>query len=227
MSARTCPHCGATRGEGPTCSVCELPYEAQSTPPSRTEEGRASQTDDARTSPVDRIPTAPTFVGALWQSGRLAMIVAAVAFGVGAMVPFAYLTSQLIPGSPAIPVTLAEMGLQLGPLAREVRAPTALAVLFSSVVLLQFLFSRTSGRAMRASRPMLYVLSLLPLVSLGTAWMRLRRAARFEVAPGPAAVLVLLGAGLGLVAALRFGTGVPDKPPRSARTDDDEDDDRA
>jgi hypothetical protein len=217
MSARSCPHCGAARTDRPACPVCDLPYERESEPASPTREPVRASTSEPE-------PASPTFWGGLWDSGRLALVLAALALGAGSALPLAWLTRRLVPGATATPITLAEMGLQLGPLAREVRALTALAAPFSAVVMVQFLFSRTTGRAMRASRPMLYALSLLPVVSLGTAWLRLRRGDRFSLTPGPAAALVLLGALLGVFAGTRFGRGVPETRERSRRRDEDEDD---
>jgi hypothetical protein len=201
MTEAHCPHCGADRTGGLTCPVCELKYEAHTEPPAATPMGR------------------------LWQSGRLALGLAAASLAVAMAVPFAMLRSKLIPNAPAVPVTLADMVLQTGPFPREVKSFTVLAVPFAAAVMVQFLFSRTTGRSMRASRPVLFVLALLPAASMVTGFLRLTRGARFEVSLGPAAAIVGLATVLTYVGALRFGRGVPEVKARRRDHDDEHEDD--
>lgn len=186
MSDAHCPHCGAERTNGLTCPVCELKYDAHAETP------------------------APTAMGRAWQSGRLALGVSVAFLTAALVVPFATMTSPLIANSPTIPVTLLDMGLQSGPLAREIKSFTVLAVPFSAALMAQFLFTRTTGRAMRATRPAIFMLALLPLFSMVTGFLRLKRGGRWEVHIGIAPALVAAATVLGLLAALRFGNGVPE-----------------
>jgi hypothetical protein len=204
MSDAHCPHCGADRTDALACPVCELRYDVHVDPP------------------------APTALGRLWQSGRLALGLAGASLLVATATPFAYLKSRLIPNAPEIPVSVAEMAMQSGPLARDVRSFTVLAIPFAAAAMVQFLFSRTTGRAMRASRPVIFVLAVLPLVSVFTGFKRLQRGGRFDVSPGVAGALVLVSAVLAVIAGTRFGRGVAEARPRRsklAQSSHDDDDD--
>lgn len=190
MSDAHCPHCGAERTNALTCPVCELKYDEHAEAPAPTPAGRA------------------------WQSGRLALGGAVALLAVALMVPFATMTSPLIANSPSIPVTLLDMGLQSGPLAREIKSFTVLAVPFSAALMAQFLFTRTTGRAMRATRPAILMLALLPLFSMVTGFLRLNRGGRWQVHMSVAPAFVAAACVLGLLAATRFGNGVPEKKPK-------------
>lgn len=190
MSDAHCPHCGADRTHGLSCPVCELRYDAHAEAP------------------------APTALGRLWQSGRLPLGLAGLSLLAATAAPFAHLRSRLIPNAPDIPVSVAEMAMQTGPLAREVRSFTVLAIPFAAAAMMQFLFSRTTGRAMRATRPVIFVLAALPLVSVFTGFKRLQRSGRFDVSPGFAGALVAVAAVCAVIAGLRFGRGVPEARPR-------------
>jgi hypothetical protein len=190
MSDAHCPHCGAERTNALTCPVCELKYDEHAEPP------------------------APTPMGRAWQSGRLALGASVALMAAALVVPFATMSSSLIANSPSIPVTLLDMGLQSGPLAREIKSFTVLAVPFSAALMAQFLFTRTTGRAMRASRPAIFMLALLPLFSMVTGFLRLKRGGRWEVHMSVAPALVAFAFAFGMLAALRFGNGVPEKKPK-------------
>ncbi len=195
-----CPHCGADRDAGRTCPVCELAYDAH------------------------EIKTAPTLIGALWQSGRLAVGLAAALLLLSMLVPFATMTSTIAPRPIAIPVTLVDMMLQSGPLAREVKSFTVVAVPLAAALMAQFLFSRKTAGAMRATRPLLFVLSALPLFAMVTGYLRLSRAHRYVVALGVAPWLVAVAAVFGVIGAVQFGTGVPEKRRRAQSVQASDDD---
>lgn len=190
-----CPHCGADRESARVCPVCELPYDAHEIEPAATPLGRA------------------------WQSGRLPLGVASALLMAAVVVPFATMTSTIAPQPIAIPVTLADMLLQSGPLAREAKSFTVVAVPIAAALMGQFLFSRTTGRAMRASRPLLFMMSVLPLFAMGTGYLRLARAQRYVVALSVAPWLVAVASVLGVIAAVKFGTGVPEKKRRQRAAD--------
>jgi hypothetical protein len=193
MTDAHCPHCGAERSHALTCPVCELKYDAHAEEPARTATARA------------------------WQSGRLAIGLSTALMALALFVPFATMTLKAIAGSPPVPVTLLDMGLQSGPLAREIKSFTVLAVPFSAALLAQFLFTRTTGRAMRASRPAIFMLSLLPLFAMVTGFLRLKKSFRYEAALSVAPALVAIATICGLIGALKFGTGVAEaRPKRSA-----------
>lgn len=201
MSDAQCPHCGAERTPALTCPVCELRYDAHSIEPAATPLGRA------------------------WQSGRLPLGLSCALLAIALFVPFATMRLLSIADSPPQPVTLLDMALQSGPLGREIKSLTVLAVPFAAALMAQFLFTRTTGSAMRATRPLLFMLSALPLVSMLTGFLRLKKSVRHEVALSVAPALVALAAIAGVIAAVRFGTAVPErKPKRAASGPQDEDD---
>lgn len=200
--AHHCPHCGAERTVALTCPVCELKYDAHAE------------------------AAAPTALGRAWQSGRLALGLAAGLLAVALFVPFATMKLLSIADSPAQPVTLLDMALQSGPLGREIKSVTVLAVPFAAALMAQFLFTRTTGSAMRASRPLLFMVSVLPLVSMFTGFLRLKKSIRHEVALSFAPAFVAAATVLGIFAAIKFGTGVAEaKPKRSSRAAQHDEDD--
>lgn len=205
MSDTHCPHCGAERTDTLTCPVCEYKYDEHAEAPAPTPAGRA------------------------WQSGRLALGGSVALLAVAMVVPFATLRSPWIAEAPSIPVTLLDMGLQAGPLAREIKSYTVLAVPVSAALMTQFLFTRRTGRVMRASRPAIFMLALLPLLSMVTGYVRLRKGERWQVRLSVAPALVAAASVLGLIAAFRFGNGVAETtrkhPSRIGDRDTDEQDD--
>jgi hypothetical protein len=196
MTETHCPHCGAKRSDQLSCSVCELPYDKHTQAP------------------------AASFVGRLWQSGRLAALLAAALFLLAFLLPIA--TIRRLPDGPLVSVSPMHMALQSGPYAREIKAMTMLALPLSIAALVQFLLTRTTGRAMRATRPLLLMVSLLPLLAMGLGVARFERGGRFLYSLGPALWVTIVAVVFGLIAMVRFGTGVAEAKPRHTATEDDD-----
>lgn len=192
-----CPHCGAKRSDKLQCSVCELPYEKHAQAPAATAMGR------------------------LWQSGRLAALLAALCFLAAFLLPIA--SVRRIPDGPQVAVSPMHMALQWGPYAREIKAMTMLALPLAMAGLIQFLLTRTTGRAMRASKPLLAMVSVLPLLATGLGIARFERGDRFMYSLGISPWITVAGVVFGLIATVRFGTGVPEAKSKRAAHDEDDD----
>ncbi|MDP3275125.1 MAG: hypothetical protein Q8Q09_08025 [Deltaproteobacteria bacterium] len=197
MSHESCPHCGAAREQALHCSVCELAYE--------------------RTA----VPTAASPLGRAVQSGRAQIALAATCFAVSMLLPFATVTR--LAGGASVSVSPVDMLLELGPFGHDLKSMTMMAIPIAAAAMAQFLFSRTHGRAMLVTRPVLFVLSVLPTLSLMMGHLRLQRGARFVFTLGPASWVVLSGAILGVAGAVVFGRGVPEKRGTTRQNHHDED----
>jgi hypothetical protein len=91
----------------------------------------------------------------------------------------------------------------------------------SAGFLAQLLFSRRTRPVMEASRPLVLVVSLAPSVGVALPFLLFQKR-HLEPTLGPSALVVLAGVVLGVLGALRFGTGAPEEKPRR-RHDIDED----
>ncbi len=149
-------------------------------------------------------------------------MLAVVCFVAAFLLPIA--TVRKIPDGPLAAVSPMHMALEWGPYARETKALTMLALPLASAALVQFLLTRTTGRAMRASKPLLMMMSVLPLMAIGLGILRLERGARFLYSLGPSLWFVLGGSVLGLVSTLRFGRGVPELKAAKSAVEEDSDD---
>ena len=90
----------------------------------------------------------------------------------------------------------------------------------AAAMLLSLLRSRRTGSQMAATRPLLFVVALAPIVSVAMPFMLLRKHG-LSPTPGAALGLVALGVAMTVFAALRFGEGVPDRARRLAARDED------
>lgn len=206
-----CARCGAAAdaAEG-TCPVCELPLE----PAGPSHVGDSSSAS---------VQPAATLVGRLWQSGRLAVLVAAALFLVATFVPLVHVQRSHEVG-PRVSASAYLLAMGEGVYGRELKSSVVLAIPAAALGLVSFVYSRRAGSHMRASRPLVLVVSLLPLAAAVLPLLRLARIDRFKYDPGPALVLVALGAVSGLLGGLRFGTGVAEllaARRRGASHDDD------
>lgn len=174
--------------------------------------------------PVPSTVEAPadSAVGRLWQSGRLAVLSAGVLLVASMFLPLLFVqrTDHL---GPRVSKSPYEMITSEAPYGRELRSTTLLAVPGAAVALASFLASRRTRSVMLASRPLVLVVSLLPLLAAVFVVLRLGRHARFEHAYGPGFAFIVIAGVMGCVGATQFGRGVSDPPRRHNRLDDDGD----
>jgi hypothetical protein len=195
-----CPRCGARMAHGGVCPVCEIAHHAPDRPEAE--------------------PAAATLMGRLWQSGRLATVVAALCFAVGTLVPLVHV--QRVHGVGArVAVSPLQMIAAEGPYGRELKSAVLLALPGAAFGLLSFLGSRRTRSVMVASRPLLLVVALIAAGAAALPVLKLHKHHRFDVAPGLGMAFVALGVVAGIVAALQFGRGVPEAPRRTRELDED------
>lgn len=205
MSEVECPRCGAGMSRGGVCPVCETPWSVSSV-------SRAPAPDEAPASPAAR----------WWRSGQLAVALAAAAF-LGAMFLPLLGDVRLREGSNVVfGVSIRPVDLALGNVSAVRGGMTAWLLPGAAVLLLSLLRSRRTGSQMHATRPLLPVVALAPVVSAGMPFVLLRKHG-LSPTPGAALGLVALGVALTVFAATRFGDGVGEAPARGrARHDDQE-----
>ncbi len=191
--------------QGGVCPVCEIPFHA--------EDGRAPPPPEK---PVD------SFVGRLWQSGRLALLGAVTLLALATVVPLLTVTriDHLGPSASKSPLALITADGEYG---RELKSTTLIAVPGAAFFLLTFLWSRRTRPDAVASRPLVLVVSLLPLMGAVMPVLKLGKHHRFDYSLGPAFGLIALATVMGVLAATRFGRGMPE-PRRLLRRDDDSED---
>jgi hypothetical protein len=191
---------------GAVCPVCEIPYHAN--------DGRSP------TPPVER--PAPTFVGRLWQSGRLALSICVALLALGTFVPILNLQRANHLG-PRVSKTPFELITAEGTYGTELKSTTLIAVPGAAFFLLTFLWSRQTRSAALASRPLVLAISLLPLLGAVMPVLKLGKHDRYDYHFGPAYVLILLATVFGVIAALRFGNGLPEPRRGVPRNEGDDD----
>lgn len=202
MSEVECPRCGAGMSQGGVCPVCETPWSVSSA-------SRAPAPDEAPTSPAAR----------WWRSGQLAVALGAAAF-LGAMFLPLLGDVRLREGSNVVfGVSIRPVDLALGNVSAVRGGMTAWLLPGAAVLLLSLLRSRRTGSQMQATRPLLPVVALAPVVSAGMPFVLLRKHG-LSPTPGAALGLVALGVALTLLAATRFGDGVGEAPARGRARDD-------
>lgn len=194
---------------GGVCPVCEIPH----------------RPDDERAAVHTVIePAAPTVLGRLWQSGRLAVAIAAACFALATFVPL--VSVRQVHGATArMALTPLQMITAEGSYGKELKSVVLFALPGASLGLLQFLYSRRTRSVMLASRPLVLVVSVLPLVAAVLPVLKILKYQRFDYGLGPAMVLVGIGTVAGVVGAVQFGRGVSDPPPRREHEHQDVDDD--
>jgi hypothetical protein len=82
----------------------------------------------------------------------------------------------------------------------------------AALFLLSLLRTRRTASSMRASRMLLAVVSLAPLLSAAMPLLKLQRRG-LAVEAGPAVAVIVLGVVCGLVGAVRFGATAVDESP--------------
>ena len=191
---------------GGVCPVCEIAHHA----------------NDGLAPPAPEKP-AGTFTGRLWQSGRLALIAAVVLLGLATVAPLLNLQRADHLAPRVAKSTLALITAD-GLYGHEVKSTTLIAVPGAAFFLLTFVWSRRTRPVAVASRPLLLVTSLLPLMGAALLVLKIAKHHRFDYSFGPGFVLIVFGTAMGILAATQFGTGMPE-PRRRFGRDEDEDDD--
>ncbi len=181
---------------GGVCPVCETPYEVSMA-------SRATGHDLAPTSPIAR----------WWRSGQLPALAAALCYLGALWLPLMSGVPLRSGTSVRLEASLRLLDLALGTYPAMRGQMTAWLVPGAAIFLLQILRSRRTGSVMAASRPLLGVLALGPIVSVAMPFLRLRKLG-VSPTPGAALALVALGSVLCVITALRFGHGVPEAAPR-------------
>lgn len=203
MTERECPHCGAMMNPAAPCPVCELSVGAVAAP-------RAT---------VDGDHDGLTGLARWWHNGRLAVAISALCFAVSTFVPLVTGVTLLSQGERmTVSVSLWQLASGVYPVLKG-RA-SAWFVPAVAMFLLSLLRSRRTGPSMRATRPLLFSLSLAPLVG---AVLPLARLHRQSVSPGAGVGLVFIGVAFCVVAAFRFGRDEPDAPRSRLLQDPDDD----
>lgn len=206
MADVDCPRCGAVMPAGGVCPVCEIPHE----------ESAASRAAERELSPA-------TPGARAWRSGQLALVLAA-ACDLGALfLPLLGDVAMRDGANVSLHNAVRPLDLALGTFPGLHGQATAWVLPGAAVFMLSLLRSRRTGHAMMATRPLLGVVAILPIVSAVMPFLRFRRLG-LSPSPGPALGLVLVGVVLGVIAATRFGEGVPEAPRRGRRVVDDDDD---
>lgn len=190
---------------GSVCPVCEIPFHA--------EDGRAPEAPEK---PVDSL------LGRLWQSGRMALLCAVALLTLATVVPLLTVQRAHHIGSTVSKSPLALITAD-GEYGRELKSTTLIAVPGAAFFLLTFLWSRRTRPSAVAARPLVLAISLLPLMGAVMPVLKLGKHNRFEYSLGPAFALIALGTLMGILAATRFGRGLPE-PRRSLHRDDNDDD---
>ena len=204
MSEVECPRCGAGMSQGGVCPVCETPWSVSSV-------SRAAPPDELTASPVAR----------WWRSGQLAVGLAAGAFLASLFLPLLGNVRLREGSNIVLGVTVRPIDLALGNVSAVRGGMTSWLLPGAAVLLLSLLRSRRTGSQMSATRPLLPVIALAPVVSAGMPFVLLRKHG-LSPTPGAALGLVALGVALTLLAATRFGDGVSDAPRRRDARDDDD-----
>jgi len=197
MTDTACPRCGFPEPQTEVCPICDQPVEVRAERPAGTLASRALQNGSA---------------GLL---GAVAVLVAALA------VPLLTLEQRGVAGSRAR-VSIWSMINAEGRYGAETKSMVLLAVPGAAFFLLSFVLSRRTRRAAASSRPLVFVVSILPVMAVALPPLRLQRHESLVWSFGPAYALVMVAAALGVSSALHFGTGMPEPRPR-ARIDADPD----
>jgi hypothetical protein len=164
---------------------------------------------------------AATPVARWWRSGQLAVGGAAAAFIASLFLPLLGNVRLREGSNIVLGVSVRPIDLALGNVSAVRGGMTAWLLPGAAVLLLSLLRSRRTGSQMSATRPLLPVIALAPVVSAGMPFVLLRKHG-LSPTPGAALGLVALGVALTILAATRFGDGVGEAPRRGARQDDDD-----
>lgn len=154
-----------------------------------------------------------------WRSGQLAAVGASAAYLSAMMLPLMSNVPLRDGARVRLDVAVRPLDLALGTYPAMRGQMTAWLVPGAALFLLQILRTRRTGSAMAASRPLLGVLAVGPLVSVAMPFLRLRKL-DVSPTPGPALALIAVGAVLAVIAALRFGDGVAEAAPRRRLRDE-------
>jgi len=205
MSDVECPRCGAAMKRDDVCPVCETPWSVSS--------ARAQ----ASVRPENASRTARW-----WTSGQLAVAVAAGCFLAALFLPLMSGIHLLDAGALHRDVSVRPLDLVLGSVPALRGQLSSWLLPGAAAFLLSLLQTRRTGAAMTASRMLVVVVSLAPVVSVAMPFLRMKKSG-VTPTPGAALGLVIVGVVMGIVGGLRFGQGVPEASVKR-RDPDDEDD---
>lgn len=191
MREVACAHCGAMMPPDEACPVCEL---------------------HAAAAPSE-VPLDPSPFTRWWRNGQLSVGAAAALFLTATFLPLLHRVPLVVNRELDPDGRLSPLDLALGSYAPLRGAMTAWMLPGAALFLASLLRSRRAPSAMRASRLLVAVVSLAPLLAALTPIMKLRRRG-IEVGVGPAMALIAIGVLLGLAGAYRFGHD--DRDDRSA-----------
>lgn len=196
MADVECPRCGAMMPTGGVCPLCETPYAVSMA-------SRAAVDDAAQESPLARA----------WRSGQLALGLAAACQLAAMWLPVMSGVALRQGSEVRLDVSVRPVDLLLGTYPALRGQTTAWLLPGTALFLAQILWSRRTGSAMAASRPLLGPLALAPLVTVVMPLLKLRQH-HLNPTPGAAIALVGLASLLCAIAAFRFGDGVPEAAPK-------------
>lgn len=192
MQEVACAHCGAMMSPDAACPVCELPGAA------------APSSVPMTASPLTR----------WWANGQVAVAGAASLFLASLFVPLLRRVPMLVNRELDPDGVLTPLDLALGRYALLRGTMTAWMLPGAALLLLTLLRTRRTASAMRASRILLAVVSLAPLLSAALPLLKLQRRG-LPVESGPAMAVIVLGVVCGLVGASRFGAMAAEESPAS------------
>lgn len=189
MHEVACAHCGAMMKPEGHCPVCELP---------------------AAPSAPAQVPVDPSPLARWWRSGQLAVLLAAGSFLGSLFLPLMTRVPMVIDREVHPAVSVSPLDLAMGTYSAFKGQMTAWMLPGAGLFLLSLLRSRRRGAAMRASRLLVGVVSLMPLMSAVMPFLKLKKRG-VEAGVGPALALIVAGVAMGLLGALWFGRDVEDE----------------
>lgn len=190
MQEVACAHCGAMMSPDAACPVCELP---------------------AATAPSS-VPMTASPLARWWANGQVALAGAATLF-LGAMfLPLLRRVPMLVNRELDPNGVLTPLDLAFGRYALLRGTMTAWMLPGAALFLLSLLRTRRTASSMRASRMLLAVVSLAPLLSATLPLMKLQRRG-LPVEAGPAMAVIVVGVVCGLAGAVRFGARAVEESP--------------
>lgn len=197
MEDGACQHCGGEMRSDGRCAVCELAAPA---------------------APPASVPVSPSPLGRWWRSGQLPVFAAAASFAAALFVPLLTRVPMVIDREVRPDVSVRPLDLALNTYGALRGQLTAWMLPGAALFLLSILRSRRTGASMQASRLLVAVLSLAPLMSAVMPLLKLKKRG-VEAGMGPAFALIVAGVALGLVGAARFGRDVADGDARADHDD--------
>ena len=205
MSDTVCARCGAQKPEDGPCAACAF------------EAGDATTVTSAAA-----VPDAPVSgLARWWESGRLSALLAGLCFLGALWLPLVGGLTMRVGDAVLTEVTVRPWDLVVGAYPAMRGRLSAWLLPGAGIFLLSLLRSRRTALSMMATRPLIFAVSLGPVVSLALPLVRLHSRGGTP-AVGAALALGALGVVLCWHAGAVFGRGMPERVAKVAARDDDD-----